>query len=104
MTRIRAADDFSTIRARMQEQRPGTRPRAADDFVAIRARIKELRRERAQALAEARGRSVIHPRPCHRAASTTLLHGSAVVRSQPLHPLSCEANVLRPSKLQHVVQ
>jgi hypothetical protein len=36
----------------------------------IRARMEELRRERAQVLAEARGRSVIHPRPCHRAAST----------------------------------
>jgi hypothetical protein len=35
-----------------------------------RARVEELGRERAQALAEARGRSVIHPRPCHRAAST----------------------------------
>src|ERR1700731_2201300 len=34
----------------------------------------------------------------------TLLHGSAVGRSQPPHPLSCEANVLRPSKLQHAVQ
>jgi hypothetical protein len=63
VTRIRAADDFSTIRARMQEQRPGTRPRAADDFVAIRARIKELRRERAQALAEAARGSVPGPRP-----------------------------------------
>jgi DNA-binding winged helix-turn-helix (wHTH) protein len=36
--------------------------------------------------------------------AATLLHGSAVGRSQPLHPLSCEANVLRPSKLQHAVQ
>ncbi len=36
--------------------------------------------------------------------SDTLLHGSAVGRSQPPHPLSCEANVLRPSKLQHAVQ
>jgi hypothetical protein len=35
----------------------------------IRARMEELRRERAQASAEARGCSVIHPRPCHRAAS-----------------------------------
>ena len=105
MTRPRAADDFPMIRARMEElRRERARPRAADDFSTIRARVEELGRERAQALAEARGRSVIHPRPCHRAASTTLLHGSAVVRSQPLHPLSCEANVLRPSKLQHVVQ
>jgi hypothetical protein len=34
----------------------------------------------------------------------TLLHGSAVGQSQPPHPLSCEANVLRSSKLQHAVQ
>ena len=47
-----------------------TRPHAADDFPLIRARMEELRRERTQALAEARGRSVIHPRPCYRAAST----------------------------------
>jgi hypothetical protein len=47
-----------------------TRPRAADDFATIRARMEELGRERAQALAEARGRWVIHPSPYHRAAST----------------------------------
>ena len=72
MTRPRAADDFPMIRARMQElRRERARPRAADDFSTIRARVEELGRERAQALAaEARGRSVIHPRPCHRAAST----------------------------------
>jgi len=40
----RAADDFATIRARMQELRH--RPRAADDFATIRARMEELRRER----------------------------------------------------------
>jgi hypothetical protein len=33
-----------------------TRPRAADDFATIRARIEELRRERAQILAEREGR------------------------------------------------
>ena len=49
MTRPRAADDFPTIRARMQELRPVTRPRAADDFATIRTRLEELRRERAQA-------------------------------------------------------
>ena len=48
-----------------------TRPRAADDFSTIRARMEELRRERAQVLAEVRRRSVIHPRPCHHAASTS---------------------------------
>jgi hypothetical protein len=45
-----------------------TQPRAADDFAMIRARMEELRRERAQVLAEKRGRSAIHPRACHRAA------------------------------------
>ena len=71
MTRPRAADDFPMIRARMEElRRERARSRAADDFAMIRARMEELRREGAQALAEARGRSVIHPRPHHRAAST----------------------------------
>ena len=71
MTRPRAADDFSTIRARMAELcRERARPRAADDFPTIRSRMEELRRERAQALAEARSRSVIRSRPCHRAPST----------------------------------
>jgi len=60
VTRRRVADDFSTIRARMEELcRERARPRAADDFPAIRARMEELRRERAQVLAEARSRSVI---------------------------------------------
>ncbi len=31
-------------------RRERTRPRAADDFTMIRARVEELRRERAQAL------------------------------------------------------
>ena len=48
MTRPRAADDFTTIRARMEELRREHVPRAADDFAAIRARMEELRRERAQ--------------------------------------------------------
>jgi hypothetical protein len=66
VTRPRAADDFPMIRALMEElRRERARPRAADDFATIRARMEELRRERAQVLAEARGRSVIHPRPCH---------------------------------------
>jgi hypothetical protein len=69
VTRPRAADDFPMIRAPMQElRRERARPRAADDFSTIRARVEELGRERPQALAEARGRSVIHPRPCHREA------------------------------------
>ena len=48
MNRPRAADDFGTIRARMEELRRERAPRAADDFAAIRARMEELRRERAQ--------------------------------------------------------
>ena len=71
MIRPRAADDFPMIRARLEElRRERARPRAADDFATIRARMEELRHDRAQILAETRGRSVIHPRPCHRAAST----------------------------------
>jgi hypothetical protein len=71
VTRLRAADDFPMIRARMEElRRERARPRAADDFAMIRARMEELRRERAQGLAEARGYSAIHPRPYHCAAST----------------------------------
>jgi hypothetical protein len=71
VTQPRAADDFPMIRARMEELRlERARPRAADNFANIRARMEELRRERAQVLAEARARSAIHPRPCHRAAST----------------------------------
>ena len=69
MTRSRAADDFPMIRARMEElRRERARPRAADDFATIR--MEEFRRERAQVSAEARSRLVIHPRPCHCAAST----------------------------------
>jgi len=44
VTRPRVADDFATIRARMEELRH--RPRAADDFATIHARMKELRPER----------------------------------------------------------
>jgi len=42
--RPRAADDFATIKARMEELRH--RRRAADDFTTIRARVEELRRQR----------------------------------------------------------
>jgi hypothetical protein len=56
VTRPRAADDFATIRARMEEmRRQRARPRAADDFAVIRARMEDLRRERTQASAETRG-------------------------------------------------
>ncbi len=63
MTRTRAADDFATIRVRMEELRPVTRPRAADDFATIRERVEELRRERAQVLADKHRGSVSGPRP-----------------------------------------
>ena len=59
MTRPRAADDFTMIRARMEELR---RERALPE---------ELRRERAQILAEARGHSAIHPRPYYYPAANT---------------------------------
>ena len=48
MTRLRTADDFAVIRARMEQLRRERAPRAADDFAAIRAQMEELRRERAQ--------------------------------------------------------
>ena len=46
--------------------RERARPRAADDFPTIRGRMEELRRERVQVLAEARSRSVIRSRPCRK--------------------------------------
>lgn len=67
MTRPRTADDFATIRARMEELRQVTRPRAADDFATIRTRMEELRRERdGQVFADQKGHSVAGPRPYHR--------------------------------------
>jgi hypothetical protein len=72
VTTPRVADDFSMIRARIEELcRERARHRAPDDFPTIRARTEELRRERAQVLAESQSRSVIHSRPYHRAASTS---------------------------------
>jgi hypothetical protein len=76
VTRPRAADDFPTIRARMEElRRERARPRAADDFRMIRARMEELRRERAQVSAEkravrrsTRGLAIV-PREADRAGS-----------------------------------
>jgi hypothetical protein len=40
-----------------------TRPRAADDFATIRARMEELRRERDEASADDEPRAAIGPRP-----------------------------------------
>jgi hypothetical protein len=48
-----------------------TRPRAADDFTAIRARLEELRRERDQIEAAKDGRSAIGPKQYHRAITTS---------------------------------
>jgi hypothetical protein len=76
MTGPRAADDFPTIRSRMVELRQVTRPRAANDFAAIRARMEELRRERAQVLADQKGRPPSGPRPYHRAAIGDTAHQS----------------------------
>jgi hypothetical protein len=75
-TRPRAADDFATIRSRMEELRPVTRPRAADDFAVIRARVEELRRERARVLADPKGHSRVGPRPYHRATTGDAAHQS----------------------------
>ena len=47
-----------------------TRARAADDFATIRARLDELRRERAQVSAGQEGRSSTGPSPDHRAVSS----------------------------------
>ncbi len=47
-----------------------TRPRAADDFASIRTRIEELRRERVPAQAEPAARP-LPPRPYHTPSSVT---------------------------------
>jgi hypothetical protein len=47
-----------------------TRPYAADDFTAIRARLEELRRERDQIEAAQDGGSAIGPKPYHRAITS----------------------------------
>jgi hypothetical protein len=51
-----------------------TRPRAADDFSAIRARLEELRRERDQIEAHQKDHSPIGPKPYHRAATSDTGH------------------------------
>ena len=53
-----------------------TRPRAADDFATIRARVEELRRERTRMLADQKGSSPIGPRPYHRATTGDAEHQS----------------------------
>ena len=52
------------------------RPRAADDFATIRARMEELRRERTQMLADQKGRSRSGPRPYQRATNREREHQS----------------------------
>jgi hypothetical protein len=51
-----------------------TRPRAADDFTAIRARLEELRRERDQMEADETERSAIGQKPYHRATTSGTDH------------------------------
>jgi hypothetical protein len=65
MSQPRAADDFATIRGRMEELRQSTRPRAADDFTTIRRRMEELRRERDQVLADQMDQTPSGPRQYH---------------------------------------
>jgi hypothetical protein len=50
------------------------RPRAADDFATIRARMEELSRKRAQVSADQRQRLPIGPSPYHRAATGNFEH------------------------------
>jgi hypothetical protein len=76
VTRPRAADDFATIRGRMEELRQVTQPRAADDFATIRSRMEELRRERDQILVDQKERSASGSRPYHRAAIADTAHQS----------------------------
>jgi hypothetical protein len=104
VTRPRAADDFPTIRARMEElRRERARPRAADDFAMIRARMEELRRERAQVSAEVRNRPAPHPSGSwirHWTARTTLtptiaLRSSGSSRGESASPQQVRDNLRR---------
>jgi hypothetical protein len=58
-----------------------TRPRAADDFVTIRARMEELRRERAEAVTIDEPPDTIGPRPYAVRGRTALTDKSKI----PLH-------------------
>jgi hypothetical protein len=60
----------------MEELRQVTRSRAADDFATIRARMEELRRERAQVSTDLKGHSRVGPRPYHRATTGETEHQS----------------------------
>jgi hypothetical protein len=51
-----------------------TRPRAADDFATIRARMEELRLERAEQSADQKERSVFGPRPHSRSVRNQTEH------------------------------
>jgi hypothetical protein len=59
-----------------------TRPRAADDFTAIRARLEELRRERADALTNPEANLMIGPRPYAVGGRSLLTNKSKPI---PLH-------------------
>ena len=56
-----------------------TRPRAADDFTAIRARMEELRRERDQIEADKKGRSSVCTRPNDRIESGERVPGDRLL-------------------------
>ncbi len=87
MTQTRAADDYASIRARLEELRQ-TRLRVADDFAAIRARMEELRRERVQAGAVPQERHLISRDNRHpQAVMPVAANGIAVSgRQQVGHP------------------
>jgi hypothetical protein len=53
-----------------------TRPRAADDFATIRARMEELRRERGELFVNQKGHSVFGPRPHSRSVRNETEHQS----------------------------
>jgi hypothetical protein len=63
VARRRAADDFTAIRARMQELRSVHRPRAADDFETIHRRMEELHRDRAARADQRQGAPRVRARP-----------------------------------------
>jgi hypothetical protein len=74
---LTAAEGASAIVAAMRRQTRGgnvTRPRAADDFATIRARLEELRRERAEQLTDQKEHSAIGPRPYYRVVSRDAEH------------------------------
>jgi hypothetical protein len=64
-----------------------TRPRAADDFTAIRARLEELRREREEIEANQK-RSPVGPTPYYRATNSDTDHQDDRLLSRSFRKLS----------------